>query len=235
MAYYRRNNYTRRYGRRTNYRRNNRSNIRNYRAVNKSGGVWTQFDWKKIAAQAAKGALAYAVTNSELKFYDETNNLSPGTTGSIASYIRGITQGDTGSSIDGNSIRIKQFVMNSAISMSGLATSTRVKYWIIADFDPQVSGVPAWTDVFTTTGLTPLMNLTSYPNRFKILKTKMFSFSLNSYSETVDKVYLNLDQKVKFDTSQNPRTYDLLVMAISDEATNLPSFNVQSRIRFYDN
>lgn len=221
--------------RRYQNRRYNRGRPRrNYRRVNTRTGTQTQFDWKKIAWQAAKGALAYSMTNSELKWYDETDSVAVSDSSYRSSLLRGIAQGDGASNFDGQSLRLKSLFLTMSWLSSTSALGTRIKWYVVKDTRPQTNAA-VFTDVFTTASMQPLMNINQNPGRFIIMKSGVANLNDSTRSEVQQKVFLKFNDKIRFNSSAVPQTYDILLLAISDEAVNTPSLLTSSRLRYYDN
>ena len=85
------------------------------------------------ALSTASRALSVAyglksIINSELKHYDESGTSTPdGASGSIVGILRGMAQGDTNNTFDGNSILCKSVQVRFSTNMNASATSTRVR------------------------------------------------------------------------------------------------------------
>jgi hypothetical protein len=183
---------------------------------------------------AAGARLALNVLNSEKKHYDENNNQSPSTTGTVQSIVRGIAQGTGDSNIVGNSIRIKRINYSGQVTINASASETRLRWALILDKRPETS-VPAWTDIYETANLQSFLNIDDQPGRFVVLRQKRIVLSTSAYSEQQWQGSIPVDLHVRFNDSQIPRMNDLLIVVISDETTNTPAMAVNTRLRYYDN
>lgn len=194
-------------------------------------GIRTKYNWNQLQAGAA---LALNVLNSEKKHYDENNNQSPSTTGTVQSIIRGIAQGTTENQLVGNSLRLKRINYSGQVAMNASATETRLRWAIVLDKRPETS-VPSYTTIYSAATLQSFLNIDDQPGRFVVLKQKRITLSGNSYAEHQWQGSIPVDFKIRFNDSQIPRMNDILMVVISDETTNTPSMVVNTRLRYYDN
>lgn len=217
------------YQRRT-YRRRPRYN--NYKRLKKgyqSGGLWG------LAKKAASGVVKYYL-NPEYKFLDNSGSITPTSSGQIISGNSLIGQGDTNSTRDGNSIKITSWLHRHSLEKHASATATRVR--LIWFYDISSAGaVPAVLDVLETAStLSPMNKLNGA--RFKIVKDSHFTLSTDK-PLIQTQFYKKMQHHIKYlDTTANTTSLGqgpLYVLAISSEATNTPTLNYSSRMRFLDN
>lgn len=191
-------------------------------------------------AEAASRAMSIAsslagIINSELLHYDESNNNTPNSsTGSVFSLVRGMAQGDTNNTFTGNSILLKKINLKGTVTINASATTSRVRFMVLVDKRPQ-SAVPAVTDILSSANVTSFMNIDDQLLRFKVLKSRTFAIDANTLREIPFAYNFDMNRHIKFDDTQTPVSGDLVVLLLSDEATNTPTVNMQSRIRYYDN
>lgn len=179
----------------------------------------------------------YGMINSELKHFDATPvNTTVGTTATIASLCP-TTQGDADNTFQGNSIMAKSIQINYRIGMSASATSTRVLIAVVLDTRPVGGSVPAFTDIFANSTTFAFLNIDDQIGRFRVLYRRTHMMSINQTSQEVQrKIYRKLGNlHVKYNDAQGVTLNNLLIVALSDEATNTPMVTVSSRIRYYDN
>lgn len=219
-------------GRRRTYRRRRYSRRRPAAAGNNMANI------ASVANTAWKmGKIAMSVLNSELKHYDETNAPTPDTaTGSVVSIVRGMAQGDTNNTFQGNSILLKSIQCRGSIVKNATATTTRVRYMLVRDSRPQ-SSVPAITDILSAASILGNMNIDDQIQRFRVLydRTYVVSNVAGCPPNITFNYYVKQSHHIKFNDSAVPVLNDYLLLAISDEATNTPTVTTASRLRYYDN
>lgn len=177
----------------------------------------------------------YGIINSELKHYDETNSLTPdSSSGTITAIVRGMAQGTTNNTFDGNSILLKKIGLNFSMQMHASATSTRLRIMLIKDTRPQ-SSLPAITDILSSNTINAFLNIDDQLNRFRVLRDKRVILNTNNPEKVlmVNRAFKRCH--VKFTDAQVPVLNDFYVVLLSDESTNTPTVTVTSRLRYYDN
>lgn len=178
----------------------------------------------------------------ELKFYDESNGISPdssaATTTNVKSVLRGITEGGGAIDVIGQKINIRSITWQLTGIINTSATSTRTRYCLVWDNKPE-SAVPLWSEIFTTTGVTSglnsLLNIYDNPGRFRVLMDNTYVYNITDKQEYNTKLkYIKLNKTIRFNGSLVPERGDILFCALSDEATNVPALSMQTRLRYYD-
>lgn len=206
---------------------------RSYRRAPRSSWAGTAYKALTLATKVA------SIVNSELKHYDEAVSLSPDSSvGSRTSPIRGMAQGDTNNTFDGNSILVKSFFIRGTISIGASATATRVRLALVWDTRPSsvLGTIPAWTDVFSAADVNAMMNIDDQIKRFKVLFDRTYTLStVMGRLEIPFRIFKKFSRHVKFNDSQVPILNDLILLSFSDEAANTPNIVGYSRLRFYDN
>lgn len=199
----------------------------------------TGMTWASAGVKALSIATRLAgIINSELKHYDETNTLTPDSaTGTSTSIVRGMAQGLTNNTFDGNSILVKKVSFAVNLLMNASATTTRVRLVVALDTRPSTTlgTLPAWTDVFSANALNSLRNIDDQIKRFWILYDRVHIVNSVSLSEKTFMFTVPFNRHIKFTDAQVPNLNDIVVLAISDEATNTPTLGILSRLRYYDN
>jgi hypothetical protein len=179
----------------------------------------------------------YGIVNAEQKHYDELNNMNPDSaTGASVSIIRGMTQGDTNVSLNGNSILCKQLVFGVSVNMNAVATSTKWRLMAVWDTRPSttLATIPAWTDVQSASNVNSFMNIDDQLNRFRVIFDRRGTVT-TSYPERQFTIYRKCFKHTKFTDAQVPNLNDIIILCFSDEAANTPTISVRSRLRYYDN
>lgn len=174
-----------------------------------------------------------SIVNSELKYYDETNNIQPSSTGDMLSVVGGIAAGTGPTNFEGNSILLKRLVGRASVIMNSSATATRIMLAIVQDRQVNQTTAPSYTQIWSTNTVNSLQNIAAYPGRFRILWRKYVIVD-TSFPEKMVKFNLNMSRHIKFNTTTVSKN-DFFLTYISDEATNTPTVNIQTRLRYYDN
>ena len=136
--------------------------------------------WRKRGGQIGRnvGSMAYSayktgqwlksVINPELKFLDTSYAASMATAGTVQA-LNLMGQGDTVSTRDGNSIKLQSITARLTFNIAAAGSSQTVRCLFFYDTQNQ-GAAPAVTDVLVAADPDSLMNLTSYPGRFKIIR-----------------------------------------------------------------
>jgi hypothetical protein len=174
-------------------------------------------------------------TNAEIKsnFFNKSNTaVTPtGFSDSIFAPVQGLTSKHR----VGNSVKLVGLKMNYILKMHASATQTNVR--VIVLFDRQAN-----TSTISIGGL--LENNSSVDSfienhvRYRIVKLydRTHSFSISSTQGGLFKIYKKLDKIIKFDGSTgSPTKNGLVVLVISDEATNSPTIEYRTNMKYIDN
>lgn len=219
------------------YRRQYRSSRRR-RTYRRRATPRSQMSYGQMAMKALSIAGRVAsIVNSELKHYDETNTVTPDTTtGSVVSIVRGMSQGDTNNTFEGNSFLVKSIFIRGSVVLNASATSSRVRYLLVKDTRPQAA-VPAITDVLSAATIIAPLNIDDQIKRFKVLYDRTFNVSnvSGAMPEITFKGFKKQNSHIKWNDSQVPVLNDYLLVCLSDEVTNTPTVTTISRVRYYDN
>lgn len=193
-------------------------------------------------ASAAFTALKIAnglkgLINSERKYIDKTGSFTQGTVPSITRLTE-IAQGDTETTRDGDSVLMKTLTIRERGVIHNSSTSSVLLRRVIV-VDTRCDGVlPGMTDIFTTTSLTTHMN-NDQDGRFVILKDNIFRLSAEGTRDYYKKLHLNLNIHCKYDGSgsiiDDAKGNQIYYIIWSNDNTNQPSVDFNSRIRFTDN
>lgn len=191
------------------------------------------------ALVAYKGAVS--LVNAEVKHADVTGTSTVSTT-PVLTFLSGIAQGDTNTSRDGNSVKCVGLSGDVTLIMNASATVTRVRTLIFVDTRSQ-GVVPTATDVVDTGAMTGLINIDTEPNRFVILMDRLdrmvlaaesrllhFRYDLNNAMRNVHLTFSGSGATIA--SAKGPVVY---ILQYSSEATNTPTYAVDSRLFFLDN
>lgn len=180
------------------------------------------------------------LVNAEVKHADASGSSTVSTTPTLV-FLSGIAQGDSNITRDGNSVKCEGLWGDITYIMSASATVTRIRTLIFAD-TRNAGAAPTAADVFDTGDISGLPNVDSEPNRFAILLDRVECMTLASESRCrhfrfnlgeVAKSHLVFSGTTNGIASAKGLVYYLLMM--SSEATNTPTYSVNSRLMFIDN
>ncbi len=177
--------------------------------------------------------------------YLETVNLGTGTVNPISF----IAQGDGSNTRDGISVLPKSLLIRMTASINTSATASLVRWIIVKDM--QFDGVvPTVSDILDSLDPRAPLAIFSQP-RFRVLKDFMFALNNDNKKEIYKKIFIQFN-KPNRGTNSHKHWYhiryqgtaadaasgdngQLLIVALSDEVTNLPTINVFHRMRYIDN
>ncbi len=174
--------------------------------------------------------------NKELKTHDVSAGDTPDTTGAVVGLTL-IGQGDTSLAREGLQIRPRglEFKIHAVINASATATTSRVIIFV----DTQQQGtLPPITELLEGDSFVSFPEHDSRP-RFKIKKDYIITQSINGHKRNVFiKGYIKFPKNAKIwysgtDNSQGSQgKNNIYVYRVSSEATNKPTVNFYSRLRF---
>ncbi|AYP28695.1 MAG: coat protein [Circoviridae sp.] len=209
----------------------------NKRSYNKKQPWYRKkYDAMDIATKAAKGVwYLKGLVNSEMLHNQSTGNTTTSSTGTVT-LLNGMAQNDTSSGRTGNSILMRNIFLRLGFQQHPSATSTTYRVMLVLDTQQVGDTSPAISDILETVNVyAPLA--TANTGRFKIMKN--WFFNTNNASNTFKQ--LNLYKDVRFHTRYNgPANTDitkngLYLVALSDQATNLPTFAYTWKVGYHDN
>lgn len=197
---------------------------------NISGGL-------RDVAKTASTALSVATTiagliNVEFKYWDVTSNLSPSTTGAVI-HLNAIAQGDGVSNRDGVEVKNKSLELKWSAEQHASATTTIVRFLVVIDVDPNAT-TPSIGQIIDGTNILSFRNL-DYRKKFVILKD--WTIHLGDKTTMSGQWYKKLNmQSIWSSTAGNTiQSNGLYLVHLSNEATNYPTLDVRTRIRYLDN
>jgi len=180
---------------------------------------------------------AVGLFNTEYKMFDATFSNTINNTGSITAFTL-IVQGDAYNQRQGNSIRIAHISTIWDLTTSAAATTgTFVRLILFVDLN-QAGTIPTVANVLQTAANTQLFNNANIP-RFLILHDQYVNLNtVNNYNR-VGKLDLNYDAHIKYlDGTANQTGQgigNIYYLAISSQATNVPTHNLIHRVYYVDN
>lgn len=205
---------------------------------------WNKFSkfMKKRDYSTAKKALTVALMTRKLlnveykiKDYNPGGSVNVTNVGTVV-LLNGIATGDLETTRDGNSILLKSILLRYSITRH---INNHGETWrVMLVQDRQSNGVaPAVTDILETAHpLSPLNDKNT--NRFNILHSRMGTFTSSREDSTTDQ-FKKLDFHTKYigaDATQSSVGYNgLYILYVGSHATEYPTINYRTRIRYIDN
>lgn len=195
---------------------------------------------------AANVAQIMNLVNSEAKFLDVNQVITPVTTAGNVYPISLVPIGNTDNSRIGNQFLLKDINVNFTI-YSPIVTSTAaspapvascvVRFMVICDKECDQS-TPVIADVLQTVSPQSLINKDN-SDRFTILRDVRVGLGAYDASTYVGKIYMKLPVHIYFDDSTSgiasARENNLFIIVLSDITAPQAQVTFYSRINYYDN
>lgn len=178
-----------------------------------------------------------SVINVESKHLEYVASTTSSTTVGLV-LVNGCIPGDTGETRDGQSIKLSSLLLRYSVVIHASATATIHRVFVLIDTQPNAANFASGDLIDTTTNVLSPLNIT-YGSRFRILRDIIIHVDQNNPIRTVKK-YIKLSDHTKFNagtagTIADISTNALYVCHMSNEATNVPTFDYFARTRFIDN
>jgi len=179
--------------------------------------------------------------NIETKVSNFNGSTLVPTATAVVSCLSQIAQGTDYTSRVGDSIRIQDLTVYASFQVSTLAAqATLVRFLIIRDLDGYGTA-PTIADVFDA-GLTANNVLAQYnflnSDRFSVLFDELFMLDVNDTPTGVVSFHTTHQGHVKYLGSTAATTSNgkgsVYAVAVSNQATNKPTYEINSRLRFTD-
>jgi hypothetical protein len=194
-----------------------------------------------VMLSAFKGAVSYF--NPEVKHADVTINNAVSTT-TLVSFLSGISQGDSNTTRDGNSVKITGFYGDIIYVMNASATTSRVRTLIVVDTQMNAA-TPTASDVFDTSGSATvgLINVDTFPGRFVVLYDEVDVLTIGTEKRMVHRrialpALQNMHLKYNTGTGNGVTAAvgpHIFMLQLSTEATNTVGQDSTFRLSFLDN
>lgn len=175
--------------------------------------------------------------NTEDKYIDLTTSSTVSSTGTVFA-LNGVAQGLTDITRIGNKIRGKDVLCRGVFAINASATNTLIRAILFCD--KQYNGAdPAVSDVLGSASVLAPLNRDN-TERFVILKDQLISLVVSQdNAQKTTKWYKTIPWHMYYSgtdaTDASLQTNALCILLLSNEATNVPSFSIISRVKFYDN
>ncbi len=193
----------------------------------------------------AQKALALAtrlkgLVNVEFKFLDHIAVSTVSATPTIIQ-ITNAAVGDTAETRDGDQVKLTSIYLNYIITLNASATASTMRVMLIKDSQTNgaiYTAAQLFADSTANDNLVSPLNLDN-KYRFKVLYDRNHIVSSTGKSIIHLKKYIKVSDKIRYGgaagdiTDLNSASYSIL--AVSNEATNQPTFQRSFRVRFVDN
>lgn len=202
--------------------------------------------WQSVSRLAPYALAAYkgaaSLLNAEFKHTDVTFSQTISTTATV-DILTAVAQGDGNTTRDGNSIKVKGFWGDMAISAHSSSTLTRVRLVFFVDTRNAGAAPTAGGVVDTAVSCTGLPNVDSEPNRFAILydaiHTLVYAGDSRIKHVRVDLTSQMMDMHLLYTGTTavvgSVRGPHLFMLALCSEATNTASMVADFRLIYVDN
>lgn len=184
-----------------------------------------------------------SVINPEVKFVDTNiSNFGQGTTATVT-HLTSIAQGDGPNDRNGDSIKTKDLLVrgNVQIPLAAEGTYHVCRFRLIIVVDTQNQGTPPTiAEVLDSSGDlidAPRETQTQVGNRFKHLLDRRITLTVGGRQSSDFREYIRLGHHVHYSgpLSTNELAGNIWAMYVSDQNTNPPTFDMTTRIGYYDN
>lgn len=210
---------------------------RRKRVVRRKPG-WASYARSGISLAAKAFALAKylkSIVNVERKFFDVAQtNQAIGTTAVIYPLTQ-IAQGDAYNNREGNSVKAKSLFYRQTTVLNTSAEQTFVRVVIFKDME-QNGTSPTAAQLLESSGnyISPLNHVNG--TRFKILRDHIVNVTKTLNAKQYE-TYIRLSNHIKFSDSASTDTKEgnIYLLLLSDQATNTPTIDFNSRLRYVDN
>lgn len=202
--------------------------------------------WTKYMSNTGK-ALALANTalhgvrqlkgiiNSEKKYHTVSISGAMSSSGSVQA-LTAISQGDTNSTREGNSLLLKSLYLRMCITQHSSAVSTFYRLLLIKDLQQVSDTSPGVTDIISSATIGSGLNK-SNAGRFQVLHEFVFSTDNSKTTTRFIKKYIPQNFHIRYNgtTSTDIQKNGLYLVYLSDQGTNTPNLNATIVSSFYDN
>lgn len=190
-----------------------------------------------------------SVINVEKKYKDTVSagTAFPSATGGTMVLLNGMQTGDTATTREGQSMRMKYLYVEGFVVLNSPATQDITRVAVVLDRQPNASAAnfaSVW-DVTTASAANALRNMDN-PDRFLVLKDIRMTLSSAGQNIKKFKLYIpmgrlkQMDQRTKYTTGNAGTVADISTNALylafgADLTANFSTIDYNCRLRFVDN
>lgn len=176
------------------------------------------------------------IINSEVKRFDQGANGSISTTMAI-NHLSPIAQGNDINQRSGNSILGKYLTAKITFTINASATASNILCIIFQDMESTAGTPISAAQLLTSAANTNSPINEDFTQRVVVLKRFQVDLDNASNKTLTRECYIPLNFHIRF-TGSAGANYDknaLFIALLSTEATNTPSYNLYTRLAYYDN
>jgi len=174
------------------------------------------------------------IINSEKHAFEvDPTTYNPSSSGAMTT-LSSVAVGDTYATRTGNSILAKGLTIRGTLGIHASATNTYCR--IIVFQDKNASPFTTVASILQSGDLTEQINWNNKPD-FRLLSDRTFSLNNSGKNNVVVNKYIPLNTHIHYQGTNGTdwNKGQILILYISNEATNTPTFKFSSRLEFYDN
>lgn len=197
------------------------------------------YEKKYSALDIAKKAFAgvnylKGLVNSELHKHDQGTSINPVNTGTVV-HLTNIPVGDSEITRTGNSIYVRSVAINFELKYNTSSASQAVVIWLVCDEQQVADTVPTFADIFTSTDVNALLNISTV-GRYSILKKIKLIVNVDE-PIVLSKMFLRMRKHVRYNggNAGDIQKCGLYLVVTSDATAVLPTLRYYSRVSFHDN
>ncbi len=195
----------------------------------------------KLATQLY--ALKKLINTEKKTFTRQLTGVTPATGTAVVESIQEIAQGTDFNERIGRSIKAVSVQLKGQITIHASATFTSARYMLVQDTENRGSAITIANLLENATAADDFFSLRSgfpaHMKRFKILCDQTVQLDQTDLPIINVECFRKLNMHIRFNgtggTDASMGQNSIWLIMISSEATNIPTFNIQSRLRYIDN
>lgn len=213
---------------------------RSYRKKNSSsgfGGMSLSSAWKTAKWAAQQAWKLKGLVNSEMLKLDILNTGTTISNAGVVTHMSAIAQGDSDSSRHGNSVYCRSLNIKGFVRINASATSTCYRIAVIIDTQQVGDTSPTFSDIYENSDVSSHLNNATV-GRYKVIYNKVYTLvPTNDSAIRYFDINLPMRHHVRFNgsASSDVQKGGIYLVRVSNEATNVPTDNFESRLSYHDN
>lgn len=191
--------------------------------------------WSLAKTAARDVWMLKGLVNSEMLHRTNSGSTTTPNTGTMT-LLNGLAQGDTDTGRTGNSVLMRNVLIRAVFTQNPTAISTQYRVMVVLDTQQISDTTPAVTDILESAN--PLSTLkTGNAGRFKILKSWMFTTDDDKGQTRIINYYKDMRMHTRYNGTADTdiQKNGLYLLTISNQATNVPTFDFYWKVGYHDN
>lgn len=193
---------------------------------------------KGFVSKAVKKAIKRAINqDEEVKYVDTLTSATVANSGTYIVPLADLAQGAAMGQRIGLEAKIKAYKITMSLKENASATNTVYRILIVKDKKPVLSTNIVWTDVVKSAVPHAQYNMDNFRSRFVIYKDIFAGTGISNTNHEYNfrKTFKNGQVQKYTDAATNTQNQGrFYLIAISDEATNVPTLSVSTRVLYTD-